>query len=622
MADTLEELQMHFDPNTIEHLGIQMYSTLPPVIGELISNAYDADSKHVKVHLIDEGDKKIIISDDGHGMKYEDLNNKFLKIGRNRRADDTGQKSESGERYVIGKKGIGKLSFFGIAHNVVVETIRDGLKNSFVLDWERLKEDGKRRQNYKPERININVSTEKEHGTTFILSKIQRKTGFSPDDIAYSLAKDISVFNESNFKVEIYHNDNPTPVVVKNELRYKFLDIEYSWDFPKKIERLDYEFEQQIKGKLIAAKAVVNSRINGIALFSRGKLVNDYSFLDVNASSHDYKYITGWLDIDFVDLWDKEVISTNRRSLNWEYDETTALKLYLEQVYRYFFNEVKEVKQQNKIKEVEKVTGVAIQSWIDELPPHEKKLADKLVKSIINHGGIETTKAGELVAFVKDSFSYESFKELAVEIDEDDVGSDKLLAFFKEWKIIEAREFYKLSIVRVRTIKSFEKHIKDNAKEVPIMHDFLVKFSWLLDPRLLNFKDEITYSKLLKEHFKDETLPDEGDRRIDFLCHHFGDSFFIIELKRPDKVIGSKELDQALSYVSFIKSRLSNEYGGNIYCYLIGKRLGSSEEVKLKAGSYMQSGTVYFKPYEALLSAARNYHQEFIDRYESMEKGE
>jgi len=366
--------------------------------------------------------------------------------------------------------------------------------------------------------------------------------------------------------------------------------------FQKKLQKLDYEFELQVKGKLVAAKEVVSTRINGIALFSRGKLVNDYSFLDVNSSSHDYKYITGWLDIDFIDLWDKEVISTNRRSLNWEYEETTALKNYLEPVYRAFFNEVKEVKKRNKIKEVESVTGVAINSWMKELPLHERKLAEKLVNSIINHGGIEATKAGELISFVKDSFYYEAFKELASEISESDVGAEKLLNFFKEWKLIEAREFYKLSIVRVKTIKSFEKHIKENAKEVPIMHDFLVKFSWLLDPRLLNFKDEVTYSKLLKENFKDDSLPDDSDKRIDFLCHHFSDSFFIIELKRPEKVIGSKELDQALSYVSFIRSRLSNEYGTNVYCYIIGKKLADSDEVKLKADSYKTSGTVYFRP--------------------------
>ncbi len=150
------------------------------------------------------------------------------------------------------------------------------------------------------------------------------------------------------------------------------------------------------------------------------------------------------------------------------------------------------------------------------------------------------------------------------------------------------------------------------------MHDFLVKFSWLLDLRLLNFKDEVTYSKALKEHFKDDTLPDDSDRRIDFLCHHYGDSFFIIELKRPKKVISSKELDQALDYVYFIGERLSNEYGSNIYCNIIVKNLAHSSVVMLKAESYQKSGTVYFKPYEALLYAALRYHQEFIERYESM----
>ncbi len=238
MADNIKELEMQFDPGTIEHLGIQMYSTLLPVIAELVSNAYDADAHYVKIHLIDEGEKQIIISDNGHGMTYEHLNPKFLKIGRNRRASDTGQKSESGERYVIGKKGIGKLSFFGISHHIVVKTIRGGLKNSFALDWEKLKEEGKENRNYKPEVITANEQTEEGHGTTIILTRITRKTGFSPDDIAYSLAKDMAVFNESDFKVEIYHNNESEPIIVKNELRYKFIEVEHSWDFPKKIAKI------------------------------------------------------------------------------------------------------------------------------------------------------------------------------------------------------------------------------------------------------------------------------------------------------------------------------------------------------------------------------------------------
>ena len=92
-------LEMKFDPNVITHLGIQMYSTLPPVISELISNAYDADATEVKIYLNDKDqEKSIIIEDNGHGMSFDEINDKFLLIGRNRRKDDQSDKSKSGKR--------------------------------------------------------------------------------------------------------------------------------------------------------------------------------------------------------------------------------------------------------------------------------------------------------------------------------------------------------------------------------------------------------------------------------------------------------------------------------------------------------------------------------------------
>ena len=54
-------LKMSFDPATIEHLGIKMYSKLPNAIAELIANSYDADATSVQIKLYDKNDKKIII---------------------------------------------------------------------------------------------------------------------------------------------------------------------------------------------------------------------------------------------------------------------------------------------------------------------------------------------------------------------------------------------------------------------------------------------------------------------------------------------------------------------------------------------------------------------------------
>ncbi|HEJ1522148.1 TPA: ATP-binding protein, partial [Pseudomonas aeruginosa] len=83
-------LELKFDPRTIEHLGVKMYSTLPPALAELISNSYDADSPGVVVEFteINKTPKSIVIKDEGEGMSLDDIQNKFLVIGRNRRNDD------------------------------------------------------------------------------------------------------------------------------------------------------------------------------------------------------------------------------------------------------------------------------------------------------------------------------------------------------------------------------------------------------------------------------------------------------------------------------------------------------------------------------------------------------
>ena len=43
-TQNVRPFEMDFDIATIKHLGLQMYSTLPPVIGELVANAWDANA--------------------------------------------------------------------------------------------------------------------------------------------------------------------------------------------------------------------------------------------------------------------------------------------------------------------------------------------------------------------------------------------------------------------------------------------------------------------------------------------------------------------------------------------------------------------------------------------------
>lgn len=618
-----ENLIMENNPNAIEHLGIRMYSTLPPVIAELIANSYDAEAETVQVSLYDNSeDKRIIIKDDGHGMTFDEINDRFLQIGRKRRKELNSQKSDNGKRFVIGRKGLGKLSFFGIAARAKISTVKTGLKNTFIMDIDKIL--ASKGQNYQPEIVERDVKTREKNGTSAELSSMTRKTSFTPKSLALNLSRGFEIFDEEDFEVTIIHNDNlKKQTKITNSLKYESLEKESEWSFPRPDFQFGYEFANEIKGKIISVKQglTVPSEMRGIALFSRKKLVNKHDFYGAVASSVGYSYLTGWLSVDFIEDFSKDVISTNRQSLNWELEETEELKAFLQDTIKKVHNEQRKYRREAKEAKVKKATGVDFEEWLKTLPPHESKLARKLIDSVMQNEEISDEKAAELAKFIKDSFQFEAFKELARDIDATDIQqTDKIIELFKEWRIIDAREMYKIATVRIKTIQKFEDYIKTNAREVPTLHDFLKEFPWILDPKIMNFRDEVYYSNLLREEFPEENIKLEKDKRIDFLCVNFAETYFVIELKRPNTPISHNELDQCLEYISFLESRIGNEYPRKVCCYLVGGRVADSASVRKKVESFRRSNDVYLKPYGELLTQAEKYHQEFINRYEELNK--
>jgi len=101
----------------LNHLGRNLYRSFTTVLGEAISNSWDAYAKNVWIY-INKNEKSFCIKDDGDGMSAIDFQNKFLKIGYSKRKDgDDG--SKRGRRY-IGRKGIGKLALLSCAERITV----------------------------------------------------------------------------------------------------------------------------------------------------------------------------------------------------------------------------------------------------------------------------------------------------------------------------------------------------------------------------------------------------------------------------------------------------------------------------------------------------------------------
>ena len=103
--------------SVLNHLGRSLYRSFATVLGEAVSNSWDADAKKVWIYL-DSDEKGFWIKDDGSGMTASDFQNKFLKIGYSKRR--SGRTHSKKGRPFIGRKGIGKLALLSCAERICI----------------------------------------------------------------------------------------------------------------------------------------------------------------------------------------------------------------------------------------------------------------------------------------------------------------------------------------------------------------------------------------------------------------------------------------------------------------------------------------------------------------------
>lgn len=109
--------QFEISLSVLNHLGRNLYRHFITVLGEAISNAWDADADNVWIY-IDRNKSNFFIKDDGTGMTADDFQHKFLKIGYSKRKN--GEMSSPKGRPYIGAKGIGKLALLSCAERISI----------------------------------------------------------------------------------------------------------------------------------------------------------------------------------------------------------------------------------------------------------------------------------------------------------------------------------------------------------------------------------------------------------------------------------------------------------------------------------------------------------------------
>lgn len=186
---------------------------------ELVKNSYDAHSTRVDVIFEDiySGNGKIIIQDNGKGMSYQDLLDKWLFVAYS--AKKEGKEEDSYENYrnkikvkraYAGAKGIGRFSCDRLGSELYLETLKDQTNTKpevLITDWNKFEEDSN------DEFVNVSVLHETldessygiEHGTVLEISNLHSEWNRKKfEELKDSLARLInpsSIQNEAPFRI-------------------------------------------------------------------------------------------------------------------------------------------------------------------------------------------------------------------------------------------------------------------------------------------------------------------------------------------------------------------------------------------------------------------------------------
>jgi hypothetical protein len=297
--------KMQFDIGTIKHLGLQMYSTLPPVIGELVSNAWDADASRVDITIPTGAitdDSEIIVKDDGDGMTDKDVRDAYLVVGRDRRKDKGDAPTKKGRR-LQGRKGIGKFSAFGIAGEIEIETVKSRETSRFVMNYAKMEKNAPRREISMPP---LSATGNVVKGTQVTLRQINkyRNRPINIQALRRGLARRFSIIGSSQgFNVFI----NGTHITPQERDLKRLLDVDtdgdqYLWEYDNvEIEPGTGWAVSGWIGALDRTNELEDGIQRGIVIFARGKMVQAPFVFDATVGQqYALSYLVGELHAEFV----------------------------------------------------------------------------------------------------------------------------------------------------------------------------------------------------------------------------------------------------------------------------------------------------------------------------------
>lgn len=624
--------------NILNHLGINLYSNVPAVLAEVVANSWDADAENVDIDIDPQGGW-IKITDDGHGMDQDDVNDKYLTVGYQRRLEKNGALTPRFQRPVMGRKGIGKLSLFSVARVIEVKTVKAGMKSGFQMVLRDIEEKIKTRGEgtYYPEPFpteNIDL----EIGTEVTLTDLKKSIHQAEAALRKRLARRFSIIGDQyHFSVRI----NGREIEVAD--REYFHKIQYAWwygdggtKYAGMCPNLEHsetrpdainESENRVGGWIGTVAESGNLKdgdenLNKITVIVRGKLAQEDILESFSEGGMYTKYLIGEIEADFLDIDELDDIATTSRQRVIEDDPRyRELKDLVHRELKYIQSQWTELRNRQGSRKAQEIP--AIREWLHELQGDSRRRAERLFGRI-NQIAVDQEEDRRRL-FIHGVLAFESLRYKA-NLDALDRISDSnlpaLAQVFTNLDDIEATLYHQIARERVQVIKALRERVEEKARE-KVIQQHVFEHLWLLDPSWERAATTEYMEQTLQKEFEeiDAGLSDEErSGRVDIKYRTASGKHIIVELKKAERLMSTPVLQgQVMKYRSALRKLLTSAGRANepieIVC-VVGRELADwgSDGGRESSNQALRAYDARVMMYQELIENSYRSYQDYIER--------
>ncbi|MBM3240730.1 hypothetical protein FJZ31_30980 [Candidatus Poribacteria bacterium] len=554
-----DQYTMTIGLNVLRHLGMGLYSNTPAVLSEVVANSWDADATQVIINIDTDRDE-ITIEDNGTGMTTQDINDKYLMVGYQKRKKEPHFTAKG--RAIMGRKGIGKLSVFSIARVVELHTIKNSKKSGFIMRLDEIEQriESEDTTEYHPTPISpdeINLT----QGTRIILKDLKRDTSRTEDFLRRRLARRFSIMErEYDFEVIV----NGTPISAKDRDYYD--KIEFMWYLGEESEKYASKCDKSLRKKVklnneivvngekhkvegwiatIDEQKNIDEQYNTIVVFARGKLIQEDILKDLKEGGIYSKYLIGEIDADFMDDDNKiDIVTSDRQRVKEDDPRYEVLKKFIRTSLKEIQNSWTNFRREVGTKRA--IENPIIKEWYEGLKGDNKKYAERLFGKIesLNLPDKEAKKElykASILAFeklvLKDNLSM-------LERFEDEKDFELLSKVFNGIDELEAVQYYQIVKGRLEVIREFAKIVDTKSKE-KVIQKHLFDHLWLLHPSWERASTNQRMEETITKEFADVDAgltEEEKKGRVDIRYKTAANKHIIIELKKYEVKVETLQL--------------------------------------------------------------------------------